>query len=197
MEKLKTLVHRSGGKETAKKQQDAFRHWIIAFVVCNFNVDIGPEVELVYPPDVDFSRADLMAICFNSFPERHDSELTDDAFFTFAIRNNSPDITLDSPCSPHGSSTEFFGNCVFRRESDQMTKRSFNQKTLTLVSNQPFSAFFLQLLQKMTISGNILDPTMLEAAHNQISTWRPPSGGRNEVGFMGKLLSGSYECIIC
>lgn len=53
-------------------------------VVCNFNVDVGtlrfslmrvdlvvdacilgPEIEIIYPPDVSFSTADLSAICFN------------------------------------------------------------------------------------------------------------------------------------
>lgn len=34
-------------------------------VVCDFNVDLGPEVLFVYPPDTAFSQADLTAICFN------------------------------------------------------------------------------------------------------------------------------------
>ncbi|KAF2102087.1 DUF1630-domain-containing protein [Rhizodiscina lignyota] len=186
MEKLKHIIH--PGRPKAVKKDTSFRHWIIAFVVCNFNVDIGPEVELVYPPDVEFSHSDLMAICFNSFPERHDSEITEDAFFKFTVRNNSPDISLGSPYAPHGSPTEFFGHCVFRQEYDRMTKRSFNQKALTLISNQPFSAFFLKLLQKMTVTGNILDPSMLEAVHDQIAAWQPPSGGRHELPFMGSLM---------
>src|ERR1700761_6463449 len=154
-----------------KSKPTAFRHWIVAFVVCNFNVDVGPEVELVYPPDAEFSHSDLMAICFNSFPERHDSEITDDAYFTFTIRNNSPDINLASPCAPHGSATELYGHSVFRQEYDQMTKRSYYQKTLTLISNQPFSAFFLKLIQKMAASGNLLDVGMLEAVYNQVANW--------------------------
>lgn len=186
MEKLKSIIHPSGDKSS--KKQDVFRHWMIAFMVCNFNVDIGPEVELIYPPNVEFSKEDLMAMCFNSFPERQDSEVIEDAYFTYTVRNTSHNIRLESPNSPHGSSTELYGSCVFRQQYDQMTKRSFNQKSLVIISNQPFSAFFLALLQKMAAAGNILEPSMLEAVHHQVSSWPAPSGGRHELPFMGSLI---------
>lgn len=95
MEKLKTkILHphrraRQAANEDTKQDSGSpltgFQHWAVAFIVCNFNVDVGrsepfllceeasgvkscnpgPEIEIIYPPDVPFSTTDLSAICFN------------------------------------------------------------------------------------------------------------------------------------
>jgi len=186
MEKLKRIVQpRRASKQTAAND---FRHWALAFIVCNFNVDLGPEVELVYPPGVQFSTADLTAFCFNSFPERQDTETAEDLTFHFTVRNHSPDILLSSPYSPHGSASTFFGYCVFRQEMDQTMKRSFNQRTLVLISNHDFPGLFFRMLHQMTSSGMISDPNALEAAFTHVSSWPPPSIGRHELPFLGSMI---------
>ncbi|KAF2807881.1 uncharacterized protein BDZ99DRAFT_67964 [Mytilinidion resinicola] len=190
MEKLKNklLQHHRRSRQVTPTPNN-FRQWAVAFIVCNFNVDVGPEIEIVYPPNTQFSTSDLSAICFNSFPERQDTETAADLTFHFTIPNNSPDISLDSPCSPHGSATEFYGNAVFRQEYDHSMKRSFNQRTLVMITTHEFPAFFIHLLKEMTSSGVISDPTALETAHNQMLTWAPPSLGKHELPFMGSMLT--------
>ena len=167
----------------------SLRYWLISFAVCNFNVDVGPEIELVYPPDTTFSTADLSAICFNSFPERQDAEISEDAYFHFVVRNNSPDITLQSPKAPHGSSSLFFCNSVFRQEFDIVTKRSFSQKALVIISNHDFPSFFAELLRIITTSSFVNDSARLEAACSEISSWPAPTVGRQELPFLGTLLT--------
>lgn len=188
MEKLKHMVHRKRSSHAPHFSLNAFRHWATAFVVCDFNVDVGPEILMVFPPDTAFSQADLTAICFNSFPEQQNPEMGGDLSFQFSIRNRSPDVLLSSPCSPHGSPSTFYGNCVFRQEFDGTTKRSYNQKSLVLISNHNFPAFFMKLLQQMTSSGILCDPNTFEAACTQMSAWPPPSIGRHELPFLGSLL---------
>lgn len=161
------------------------RQWVLCFVVCNFNVDLGPEIELVYPPDVTFTTADLSTICFNSFPERHDTEIMEDMYFHFSMRNGSPDINLTSPSPPYGSADLFFGTCVFRQQYDGMTKRRFNQKSLVLISNHDFPAFYMNLLRVVVASAPISDPARLEAACAQIERWPPPIIGKQELPFLG------------
>ncbi|KAF2477994.1 DUF1630-domain-containing protein [Lindgomyces ingoldianus] len=189
MEKLQnTILH----PHRSPRQQDAmghFQHWAIAFIVCNFNVDIGPEIEIVYPSNVPFSTADLTAICFNSFPEQQNTETAEDLAFNFTIGNNSPDISLNSPQAPHGSPNNFYGCCVFRQEFDHTMKRSFNQRTLVLISNHNFLSFYSKILQQMTESGVISDPTALEAAYTQIASWPPPSLGRLDLPFFGSMIA--------
>ncbi|KAF2147450.1 uncharacterized protein K452DRAFT_217484 [Aplosporella prunicola CBS 121167] len=190
MEKLKHILHHHKRRSESRPfSVTAFRHWVVAFVICDFNVDVGPEVVFVYPPDTPFSQADLSAICFNSFPEQHNAETLQGLSFQFTIRNRSPDILLSSPCSPYGSPSNLFGNCVFRQEFDQTTKRSFNQKSLVLISNHNFPAFYMRMLHQMALTGISLDPNIFEAACSQIAAWPPPSIGRHELPFMGSLLA--------
>jgi hypothetical protein len=171
--------------------------------VCNFNVDVGPEVEILYPPDTALSQTDLTAICFNSFPERHDNDPIDIAngsastrqskkstelAFNFSIKNKSPDLKLYSPHAPHGSASTFYGSCLFRSEFDSMTKRSFNQKSLMLLSNHAFPAFHNRLLRILTHFGVISDPSLLEAASAGIAQWPAPRVGHQDLPFLGDVL---------
>jgi len=70
-----------------------------------------------------------------------------------------------------------------------MTKRSYNQKSLVLVSNHRFPAFFLKLLRIVTDHGIISDPSRLEIAVSEISTWESPRIGQQDLPFLGLLLS--------
>jgi hypothetical protein len=156
-------------------------------VVCNFNVDVGPEIELVYPAETPFSHSDLSTLCFNSFPERHDNEWTDDMYFSFTMRNNSPDINLMSPSPPYGSPDLLYGTAVFRQEYDGMRKRRYNQKSLVVISNHEFPAFFMSLLRLLTEDGTIGNISSLEAARSQIETWPAPKIGIQHLPFLGSL----------
>ncbi|KAL5118429.1 hypothetical protein ACEQ8H_003605 [Pleosporales sp. CAS-2024a] len=167
----------------------AFHHWAVAFLVCNFNVDVGPEIELLYPPDVPFTAADRSALCFNSFPEQQNTETAQDLAFTFAVPNNSPDVQLPAPCAPHGSPDTFYATCVFRQEFDHSRKRSFNQRTLVVVSHHNFPALHRRLLQQMTETGHISDPRTLHAAYNHMFAWRPPRVGRHELPFLASVIT--------
>jgi hypothetical protein len=124
-----------------------------------------------------------------SFPEQQNTETAEDLAFNFAVTNNSPDISLNSPSAPHGSADTFYGSCVFRQEYDHSSKRSFNQRTLVLISHHNFPSFYYRLLLKMTETGVISDPVTLQAAYNQMFAWRPPKVGRHELPFLGSLIT--------
>ncbi|RDI81841.1 hypothetical protein Vi05172_g8290 [Venturia inaequalis] len=195
MEKLKQGLDpkQRGSEEQGTGPIDAtnwttFRHWALCFIVCNFNVDVGPEIELLYPEDTPLSTADLSAICFNSFPERQDSDTTDDVTFHFNIRNHSPDISLSSPNRPYGSADTLYGTVCFRQEYDSTTKRRFNQKSLVCLSNHDFPAFFAKLLHISTENGFISDPLKLQVACSEMSSWPAPTVGSQELHFLGYLL---------
>lgn len=144
---------------------------------------------MVYPPTVQFSTTDLSAICFNSFPEQQNTETAEDLTFNFTINNNSPDIRLSSPHAPYGSPNTFHGCCVFRQELDLSMKRSFNQRTLVLISHHNFLSFYSRLLYKMTESGVISDPTVLETCYHQMNTWPAPSVGHHNLSFLGGAIA--------
>lgn len=68
-------------------------------------------------------------------------------------------------------------------------KRSFNQRSMVLISHHNFTSFNNRILQVMTESGVISDPTTLEGAHAQMNNWPPPSVGRHELPFLGRILT--------
>jgi hypothetical protein len=125
----------------------------------------------------------------SSFPEQQNTETAEDLSYDFTITNNSPDIKLSSPNAPHGSADTLYASCVFRQEFDDTMKRSFNQRALVMISHHSFTAFHHRVLQKMTESGHLSDPTTLEAAYTQMNTWAPPALGRHDLPFMGSLLT--------
>jgi hypothetical protein len=124
-----------------------------------------------------------------SFPEQQNTETAEDLAFNFAVANNSPDIKLTSPNAPHGSADTFYGTCVFRQEFDHSMKRSFNQRTLVMISHHNFPSFHHRLLHKMTETGVISDPVTLQAAYNQMFAWRPPRVGRHALPFLGSIIT--------
>lgn len=67
-------------------------------------------------------------------------------------------------------------------------KRSFNQRTLVLISHHNFLPFYNRLLHQMTASGVISDPTALETAYSQMVAWSAPSLGRQELPFLGSMI---------
>jgi hypothetical protein len=69
-----------------------------------------------------------------------------------------------------------------------MTKRSFNQKSLVLISNHDFPAFNLRLLRSLTHFGVISDPSALEAASSGIANWSAPVVGHQDLPFLGEVL---------
>lgn len=67
-------------------------------------------------------------------------------------------------------------------------KRSYNQKTLALISNHDFPALFLEVLRRMTVTGVYTDPPALETACNEIGNWPHPGVGLLELPFMGDVM---------
>lgn len=126
---------------------------------------------------------------FDSFPEQQNTETGDDLAFNFTINNTSPNVSISSPRAPYGSSDTFYGTCVFRQEFDDTMKRSFNQRTLVLISHHNFLSFHGRLLHHMTESGVISDPTMLEAAYASMVRWPSPTIGRQDLPFLGSVVS--------
>ena len=78
---------------------------------------------------------------------------------------------------------------MFRQEYDRMTKRRFNQKSLVLVSNHDFPAFFMNLLRIVVTGSSIGDPTRLEVACSQIESWPPPVIGKQDLPFFGGMIT--------
>ncbi|KZF21902.1 hypothetical protein L228DRAFT_269350 [Xylona heveae TC161] len=177
-----------GADESLPFSLKHFRKWMICFVVCNFNVDVGPEIESVYPP-TPLASSDLSAICFNSFPERHEGEITEDLSFSFALRNHSPKVSFDAFDYLYGKQDYFHGTCLFRQEQDNTVKRRFGQKSLVLLSQHDFPGLWVKLLHLMTSNNALGDIAVLETACMHVASWKPPTAGQHQLPFFGSVLA--------
>ncbi|KAK9365402.1 hypothetical protein V1509DRAFT_660958 [Lipomyces kononenkoae] len=152
------------------------RKWMICFCALDFNVNIGPEFECIYPP-VEFSEQDLKTICFSSFPEQSypDSAL---AFHTFRFKPTS-DIHLPSSAvlsqSPFAKEQYLYGYVLFAQRKDASRARHYSQKSLALISPFEFPAVFEVAVRKAAkyCFGPALVQTLQTAAF-QISCWPDP-----------------------
>ncbi|KAJ6264648.1 hypothetical protein Dda_0797 [Drechslerella dactyloides] len=169
---------------------EKLREWMIAFVVCDFNVDLGPEVEWIYPY-APFSPADLTTICFNSFPDRNNpDDLTTDTSFHFRFRHTSPDIKV--PSSDLVTHPEYwFGYCLFRQQRDETVKRKYGQKSFVVISQHDFTTLFRDQMLAKTLP--LLDfsasAALMESACAQIVNWPPPRSGQMELPFFGSIFN--------
>ncbi|EPS44640.1 hypothetical protein H072_1376 [Dactylellina haptotyla CBS 200.50] len=169
---------------------DKLREWLIAFVVCDFNVDLGPEIEWIYPY-APFSPADLTTICFNSFPDRNNpDDLTTDTSFHFRFRHNSTDIKVPaSDLVPHPE--YWFGYCLFRQQRDETVKRKYGQKSFVVISQYDFTTLFRDQMLAKTLP--LLDfgasAALMESACAQVANWPSPRPGEMELPFFGSIFN--------
>ncbi|RPB25733.1 DUF1630-domain-containing protein [Terfezia boudieri ATCC MYA-4762] len=164
---------------------EALRRWIVAFVVCDFNVDVGVEVEYMLPPTPEISTSDLSTICFNSFPERN-SDTVGDVEFHFRFRHSSSELVLEAD---HDKDAAYwYGFCLFRQQKDITVKRHFRQKSLVLISQHNYATLFRHLVKTVALIDFDVSPTIVESACANIASWNPPEIGHQELPFLGSLL---------
>ncbi|KAK9459255.1 uncharacterized protein V1516DRAFT_679423 [Lipomyces oligophaga] len=158
--------------------------WLFCFCALNFNVEVGPEFECMYPI-LDFSEQDLKTICFSSFPEQSYSE-TVESFHSFRFKVTSPKIQFPSSAqarlltrTPFPADREMHGYVFFQQRKDRSKSRNYSQRSLTLLSAFEFPAVFEQCIRRLadialrTSSTTALLAT-LQTAAVQISRWPAP-----------------------
>jgi len=163
---------------------EALRQWMITFVVCDFNVDVGVEVEYMFP-STDLSATDIQTICFSSFPEKSNSDTVEDSAFHFKFRHTSPNVlhaeTEDDPA-------HWYGYCLFRQLHDVSAKRNYRQKSLILISQHDFPPLFGHIVKTISLLGFAVSPALIESACSNIAGWGPPGIGMKELPFLGEIL---------
>ncbi|KAK9465811.1 hypothetical protein V1512DRAFT_210275 [Lipomyces arxii] len=166
------------------------RRWITCYCVLDFNVDIGPEFEAIYPP-VQFSEQDLKTICFSSFPEQGYPDSAE-AFHTFRFKSTSNLPFPPSAISPQLSQSPFqnekflYAYVLFQQRKDASRARHYSQKSLALISPFEFPALFEVVVRKAATYcfGPALIPT-LQTAAGHIACWPAPEH------VMSKFLAGN------
>ncbi|KAF8150895.1 hypothetical protein B0H34DRAFT_666138 [Crassisporium funariophilum] len=164
------------------------RRWIMGIAVVEFDLDDGPVVDGVYPP-LMLLPAESENISFCAFP---DSVQFDQGSQTHSFRIREHLMSLQSDKRPPTKDGFIYGFSHFIQRRDSNAKRGYQQRSLVILTQHQYPAFFTQLA---SIFGPLFDQhgtPMLEAACHNIATWcnrRDPSPGQTlELGFLGSVL---------
>eukprot|EP00698_Gefionella_okellyi_P008108 TRINITY_DN1996_c0_g1_i4.p1 TRINITY_DN1996_c0_g1~~TRINITY_DN1996_c0_g1_i4.p1 ORF type:complete len:636 (-),score=120.47 TRINITY_DN1996_c0_g1_i4:1235-3064(-) len=158
-------------------ENGALRRWLLGFVIVNFEIDYGQVIELVYPHDIVFDKAESTTLSFLSFPDSNATALGD-TIYTFKVNS------LPSLCS-----TPVYAYTFFRQQKDQSQKRGFLQKSVVLLSHLPYIALFETAARVLGTLFFEHGESILEVAAHNIATWPAPAPGLSlELPFAGSVL---------
>ncbi|KAJ2611118.1 hypothetical protein H4S08_003306 [Coemansia sp. RSA 1365] len=179
-----TEVARSASLEARvdRSMRERLRRWIMCFGMVHFDVDQGPTLHLVYP-HVEFSSSERAAISFSSMPDSTIHELYD-SVYTFNFRVDPLRLGLPK------DRVFLHGHVFFRQKRDPLMRRGGFQRSVVIISQQPFHGLFTRLAHALGPLCFDLGPTILEAAAHNVAAWpEPVPGAVYELPFLGMALS--------
>ncbi|KAH8833955.1 hypothetical protein DL96DRAFT_1578924 [Flagelloscypha sp. PMI_526] len=163
------------------------RRWIHAFAIVEFDLDVGPIVDGVYPGMYLFP-SETENLAFSAFPDSSQfQEGSEDHSFRIRQEASTFPSAGKRPVSNDG-----FLYCYshFTQRKDKTSKRGYHQRALVILTHLQYPFLF-------TVLSKILGPLfeqhgtpMLETACHNIATWLDPTPGiALELGFLGSVLS--------
>lgn len=164
----------SSAKSEASPRLDpeSLNRWVVAFCVIRFDLERGQVMEECYPPNC-LSHDEELEVSFSSFPDsvsQHQNRTSiHDSMFFFRLRRRQTEEKDSS----------FIYGYVFNRERhDERLRRGGDQKSVVILSRDPFSAVFRPLLQIMAPLYFDVGKKALEHVAGFVSAWPAPDPGR-------------------
>ncbi|GAA5954973.1 hypothetical protein JCM21900_005952 [Sporobolomyces salmonicolor] len=193
--------------EPSKRQ--LINRWILAFVLVDFDIDTGPNLDNAYPP-VRFPDAMAQNIAFSSLPEGEMHNLTENGYcYSWRIPYPAED-ELKRVEKGKGKEIErlpvidegdgaLHGFVWFAQEKNERLRRGYSQRSLVLLTHHPhLSGLFasaLSILGPLHFKHAATAGTaggMVETACHNIASWPDPTPGATlELPFLGSVLTVS------
>ncbi|KAG6853479.1 hypothetical protein C0991_004095 [Blastosporella zonata] len=167
--------------ETAERM----RRWIIGIAIVDFDLDDGPVLEGIFPPSI-LLPAEAENLAFSSFP---DSLQFDQGSQSHSFRIREQLNSINAEKRPPTKDGFIYGYSHFTQKKDATSKRGYEQRSVVILTQHQFPALFSLLI---SIFGPLFHQhglPMLEAACQNIASWRDPVPGETlELGFLGSVL---------
>lgn len=190
-----------------KLDPESLQQWVVAFCIIRFDLEQGQLIEECYPPGC-LTQEEELEIAFSSFPDsvsQHQNRSSiHDCMFFFRFRRPENSQTgnvsstntgaTDKQLSPKSadrgflrrlkSSNNVYGSrymygYVFNRERhDERLKRGGEQKSVVILSRNPYSSVFKPLLQIMGPLYFDIGKKALEHIAAYVSMWPAPVPGK-------------------
>ncbi|KAG6374546.1 hypothetical protein JVT61DRAFT_4595 [Boletus reticuloceps] len=165
------------------------REWALAFVVVQFDLDLGPVVRAVHPP-MYLSPSEEENIAFSSFPDSLQFEQGSEVH-SFRIRVYPEAFVegVDETRRPQPLDGFMYGFSHFRQKRDPTSKRGYQQSSLVLLTHHQYPALYTSMISQLGSLFHAHGVPMLETACHNIASWQTPSPGSTvELGFLGSVL---------
>lgn len=186
-----------------KLDPESLRQWVVAFCIIRFDLEQGQLIEECYPSGC-LTQDEELEIAYKSFPDsvsQHQNRSSiHDCMFFFRFRRqkkrkssnvSSSEITEPDdressrkeglPKVLNCNSTNFsymYGFVFNRQRHDERLKRGGEQKSVVILSQNPFSSVFRPLLQIMGPLYFDVGKKALEHIAAVVSLWPSPAPGR-------------------
>ncbi|KAF8123478.1 hypothetical protein EV363DRAFT_1356585 [Boletus edulis] len=168
------------------------REWVLAFVVVQFDLDLGPVVRAVHPP-MYLSSSEKENIAFSSFPDSLQFE-QGSAVHSFRIRVYPEAFVegVDETRRPQPLDGFMYGFSHFRQKRDPTSKRGYQQSSLVLLTHHQYPALYTSMISQLGSLFHAHGVPMLETACHNIANVKerqtPSPGSTVELGFLGSVL---------
>ncbi|KAN0093280.1 hypothetical protein V8E55_004064 [Tylopilus felleus] len=171
--------------EKVQKMQE----WVLAFVVVQFDLDLGPVVRAIHPP-MYLSPSERENIAFSSFPDSLQFEQGSEVHsFRIRVYPQSSETPVEDERRPQSLDGFMYGFSHFCQKRDPTSKRGYQQSSLVLLTHHQYPALYTCMISKLGPLFHTHGVTMLETACYNVASWQSPSPGSTiELGFLGSVL---------
>ncbi|KAG6589559.1 Protein DENND6A, partial [Cucurbita argyrosperma subsp. sororia] len=177
-----------------KLDPESLQKWVVAFCIIRFDLEQGQLIEECYPPDC-LTQDEELEVAFSSFPDsisQHQNRSSiHDCIFFFRVRRkeisqprnvSSSEIAevddLRSKSSIARRSKYMYGFVFNRQRHDERLRRGGEQKSVVILSHNPYSTVFKPLLQIMGPLYFDIGKKALEHIAAFVSMWPAPVPGK-------------------
>ncbi|KAL3529316.1 hypothetical protein ACH5RR_008638 [Cinchona calisaya] len=189
----------------AKVDEEGFQQWVVAFCIIRFDLEQGQLIEECYPPGC-LTQNEALEVAFSSFPDsisqHHNGSSIHDCIFFFRIRRQEKShianvvsheivevdreiASLDDKVLKQSNNIQksnrpkYLYGFVFNRQiHDDRLKRGGEQKSMVILSHNPYSIVFRPLLQIMGPLYFDIGKKALNYIAASVSSWPAPLTGQ-------------------
>ncbi|XP_027902961.1 protein DENND6A-like [Vigna unguiculata] len=161
---------------------ESLQRWVVAFCAIRFDLEQGQLVEECYPQGC-LSHDEELEIAYSSFPDsvsQHQNRSSiHDCIFFFRIRRILKKSLDEKSVADSSNASKFLYGYVFNRQrQDERLKRGGEQKSVVILSYNPYSSVFRPLLQIVGPLFFDIGKKALEHIAAYVSKWPVPVPGK-------------------
>ncbi|XP_060205592.1 uncharacterized protein LOC132633299 isoform X1 [Lycium barbarum] len=183
-----------------KVDEKSLQQWVVGFCIIRFDLEQGQLIEECYPSGC-LTHNEELEVAFSSFPDsvsqNHNRSSIHDCIFFFRVRRqgnpqlpSSEIVEVDNMTASEkvlkqrskiqtGANSRYLYGFVFNRQRhDERLKRGGEQKSVVILSHNPFSSVFRPLLQIMGPLYFDIGKKALNFIASYVSVWPTPVPGQ-------------------